>query len=71
MDVWSDHNLVPFMGVTAHQITVTEINTTVGPHTILKLQSYLIGFYCIPGYHTGDHLAQLLIYVLDRLNITQ
>ncbi len=71
MDVWSDQNLVPFMGVTAHRIAVTEINTTAGPRVVLKLQSYLIGFYRIPGRHTGDHLAQLLMYVLDRRNITQ
>lgn len=70
MDVWSDQNLVPFMGVTAHRIVVTEVNTAAGPRTLLKLCSYLIGFSRIPGRHTGDHLAQLLIYILDRLNIT-
>lgn len=57
------------MGITAHRIDMVEVNSPIGSWTLLRLRSYLIGFHCIPGQHTGQHLAQLLIYLLDRLEI--
>lgn len=69
MDIWSDENLSPFMGVTAHRIDMVEVNSPIGSRTVLRLRSYLIGFHRIPGRHTGQHLAQLLMYLLDRLGV--
>jgi hypothetical protein len=69
MDIWSDPNLLPFMGITAHRIDMMEVNSLAGTRTVLRLRSYLIGFHCIPGRHTGQHLARLLVSLLDRLEI--
>lgn len=70
MDIWSDTNLSPFMGVTAHWIDMTEINTPGGIRTTLKLKAYIIGFHRIPGRHTGQHLAQTLRFIVDRIGIS-
>lgn len=70
MDIWSDANLSPFMGVTAHRIDMTEVNTPAGIRTILKLKSYIIGFHPVPGRHSGRHLAQTLRSIVDRLGIS-
>ena len=70
MDMWSDPNLTPFMGVTAHWIEATEVQTPAGIDYILKLRSDLIGFHRVPGRHMGEHLAVAFLYVLDRVGIT-
>jgi hypothetical protein len=70
MDMWSDTNLTPFMAVTAHWIETTTVQTPQGPQHILKLQSDLIGFQRCPGRHTGEHLAQAFLHVLERIKIT-
>ncbi len=69
MDLWSDENLTPVRGVTAHRREMAEVSGLAGSRTILQLRSYLIGFHCLPGRHTGDHLTQGLTHVLDRLDI--
>ena len=70
MDMWSDTNLTPFMAVTAHWIEMTTVQTPQGPQHILKLRSDLIGFQRCPGRHTGEHLAQAFLHVLERIKIT-
>ena len=70
MDMWSDTNLTPFMAVTAHWIKTTTVQTPQGPQHILKLRSDLIGFQRCPGRHTGEHLAQAFLHVLERIKIT-
>jgi len=70
MDLWSDHNLRVFMGVTAHWIELTKIQTSTGIDYTLKLRSDLVGFYNVPGSHTSDHLAAAFLHVLDRIEIT-
>lgn len=67
MDMWSDENLTPFMGVTAHYINVDKAMGSMR----LQLRSHLIGFHEVLGRHTGQHLAQMLLHILDRLEITQ
>jgi hypothetical protein len=70
MDMWSDPNLTPFMAVTAHWIeSVSEPNLN-GLKTTLKLRADLIGFQRVPGRHDGEHLAQAILFITDRLNIT-
>ena len=65
----TDSNLVPFMAVTAHWIETKVKQTPQGPQYELKLQAKLIGFHHVPGCHTGEHLAQAFLYILDCLSI--
>lgn len=58
------------MAVTGHWIETVVRDTPQGPQYELKLRAELIGFHRVPGRHTGEHLAQALLYVLDRLSIT-
>lgn len=69
-DLWSDPNLAPFMAATAHWIEAVIHDTPQGAQYELKLRAELIGFHRVPGRHSGEHLAQALLYVLDRLSIT-
>ena len=69
-DMWSDPNLSAFMAVTSHWIETETIQTARGVQYHLKLRAELIGFHRVPGSHTGEHLAQALLYILDRLGIT-
>lgn len=71
MDMWSDPNLSPFMAVTAHWIEAQIEDTPIGPRQRLKLRADLIGFQRVPGRHTGEHLAQAFLYIIDRLAIAQ
>jgi len=68
-DMWSDMNLTPFMVVTAHWIKTTTVQMPQGPQHILKLWSDLIGFQRCPGHHTGEHLAQAFLHVLEGMGI--
>ena len=58
------------MAVTAHWIETTTIHTADGPQYILKLHADLVAFHHVPGRHTGDHLAEAFLHVLDRIGIT-
>ena len=69
MDVWTDPNRSPFMAVTAHWIQAIEENTHLGPRYVLRLQADLIGFYSMPGRHTGQHLAEAFMDILDQIDI--
>jgi hypothetical protein len=68
-DVWSDANLAPFMGVTAHWIQAVPSDNSNGEEYGLKLRADLIGFHQIPGRHDGEHLAATFVHILDRLEI--
>lgn len=70
MDMWSDPNLSPFMAVTAHWIKAVSKDTPDGKDFALELQADLIGFHRVPGSHTGEHLAQAFIHIVDRLSIS-
>jgi hypothetical protein len=70
MDLWSDLNRKPFMAITAHWIKGTPTNTIRGTELVLEYRADLIGFYECLGRHTGKHLANAFLYVLDRVGIT-
>ena len=70
MDVWSDPNLAPYMGVTAHWVAMGTDESIRGSAKRLILRSELIGFQRIPGSHTGEHLAHVLLSIVDRVNMT-
>ncbi len=59
------------MGVTAHWIEGVEVKTMTGTQKKLELRSDLVGFLNIPGRHTGKHLAECFMFILDRMNITE
>jgi hypothetical protein len=67
MDLWSDPNLTPYMAVMAHWLEATLIQTDKGPRYKLKLRTDLVGFHRVPGRHTGEHLAQAFMVIMDRL----
>lgn len=69
-DMWSDTNLSPFAAYTAHWIEGKTVQTIHGPQLTLTLRADLIGFQRVPGRHTGEHLAQAFLVVVDRLGIT-
>ncbi len=64
-DLWTDLNMHPFMAITCHWIQ----NQIVDGQAILHLHSDLVGFHHVPGCHTGEHLAEVFLYILDRLHI--
>ncbi|KAL4262028.1 Zinc finger BED domain-containing [Pleurotus pulmonarius] len=49
-------------------ICVTQ--TASGPRYLLRLRADLIGFHHIPGSHTGEHISNIFLFVLDRIQIT-
>jgi hypothetical protein len=59
------------MAVTAHWIQKHTVQTPHGPHETLSLQVDLIGFIAVPGSHTGDRLAEVFMFVINRLNIAK
>ena len=69
MDIWADPNRSPFMAVTAHWIQAIPEQTNQGVRYKLCLRADLIGFQSMPGRHTGPHLAEAFIQVLDCVNI--
>jgi hypothetical protein len=70
MDMWSDPNMSPFMAVTANWIGSNPDTPHSSNFVSLKLQSELIGFVNVPERHTGEHLAESFLYVLDRVQVT-
>jgi hypothetical protein len=53
------------MAVTAHWIAKAEQSS------ILVLRAALIGFHHVPGSHTGDLLATVILHLLDRAAVTE
>lgn len=61
-DIWSRGNLEPYMAITAHYF--------VNQSGRLTLQSRLIAFRILHGSHTGLHMADLCMNVLEEFEIT-
>ncbi len=70
-DMWMDQSQRSFMAITAHWVQSKTISMPVGPRKQLTFHSALVGFLQVPGRHTGEHLAQAFIFVLDRLQIAE
>ena len=70
MDLWSDPNYIPYMGVTSHWIQGVTMETADGTKIILKLRADLIRFQHVPGHHDGTHLTSAFIYITDHVRIT-
>ena len=59
------------MAVTGHWIETKIVHTAKGPHHILKLHSELIAFHHLEGRHSGSHLAETFVSVLERYKVTK
>ena len=63
--------MTPYMAVTAHWIqSVRTEHVSCPPTEELVLRADLIGFHHLPGHHTGRHIAQLFLYITDRVGVT-
>ena len=54
------------MAVTAHWL---EGKSTQGQQQKINLHVDLVGFLLVPGLHTGEHLAEEFLFIIDRLNL--
>ena len=58
------------MAVTAHWIQAVKVEHASGPPTEeLVLCADLIGFCHLPGHHTGKHIVQLFMFVIERIGV--
>jgi hypothetical protein len=69
MDIWTDLNMKAYMAVTAHWLQNISLQHSETLQSKLTLHSDLIGFVHIPGSHTGERLAKVFLYILDRINL--
>jgi hypothetical protein len=59
------------MAITAHWVQSVTVEHPSGPPTEeLVLRADLVGFHHLPGHHTGKHMAQLFLFVTDRIGVT-
>ena len=63
-DVWSNANLASYLALTAHWISLDEAKGR------LELRTALIGFHRLKTRHTGQNLAEAILELLDRANVT-
>ena len=61
-DIWSSATLMSYLAVTSHWIA-REGNS-------LVLKAALIGFHRITKVHTGKNIADAILSLMDRANIT-
>jgi hypothetical protein len=69
MDVWTDLDQKAYMAVTAHWLQKASLQHSGNLQSKLTLRSDLIGFVHIPGSHTGERLAEVFVFILDRIKL--
>jgi hypothetical protein len=62
--VWTDLDMKGYMAVTAHWLQRASLQQ---PN--LTLRSDLIGFVHVPGSHTGEHLAEVFLFILNCIKL--
>jgi hypothetical protein len=67
--MWSDPDLKPYMAVTAHWVESVQSKGT--QKKKLTLRADLIGFVHVPGSHTGDRLAQVFYFIINRMGLVK
>jgi len=67
-DMWSDPDLKPYMAITAHWLELVQLK---GGQKKLNLRADLIGFMHVPGSHTGERLAQVFYFIINRMGLTK
>ena len=70
MDLWTDINMKAYMAVTAHWLQQVSLQSE-RLQSKIHLRSDLIGFVHVPGSHTGERLAKVFLYIIDRLDISK
>lgn len=65
LDIYTKRGGDPFLSLTDHRITVDPEE----PHK-WKLECDQIGFEHVLGSHTGENIAEAVVLVLDRFDIT-
>jgi hypothetical protein len=61
MDIWSDPDRKAYMAVTAHWMEYHQKH--------INLRADLLGFVNVAGSHTGERLAEVFLFIIDRLGI--
>ena len=69
MDIWSDPDLKSYMAIRAHWVECQPLQTSQISQQKIGLRADLIGFINVLGSHTGEHLAQVFLFIIDRLGI--
>ena len=64
IDMWTDLNKTPYMAVTAHWLEQVSLQ-----QQKVNLCTDLISFVHVPGTHTGKHLAEVFLWVIDYLKL--
>lgn len=64
MDCWTDPNSTPFVAVTAHWICPDRDGR-------LVMRANAIAFRHLPGSHTGKHIAEAIMEILDQAGVTK
>jgi hypothetical protein len=57
------------MAITAHWTSYQAKKTSQGFCNTISLRSELIAFHCVPNRHTGDHLVEVFLNILERYQI--
>jgi hypothetical protein len=57
------------MAVTAHWMECQALQVSQTLQSRINLRADLLGFIHVPGSHTGDRLAEVLLFIIDRLQI--
>jgi hypothetical protein len=65
MDIWSDQIHRPYLALMAHWIAMIA-----GTTSSLQLDVALIAFHRLHGDHDGESLADLVLQLLDRDEVT-
>jgi hypothetical protein len=68
-DIWPDPDRKPYMAVTAYWMKHQPLQVSQTLQHRISLRADLIGFIHMPGSHTGAHLAEMFLYILNRLQI--
>ncbi|KAF8479842.1 hypothetical protein JB92DRAFT_2837756 [Gautieria morchelliformis] len=70
MDLWDNKSMCAYGAVTAHYLCCGSVSTSLDGRGELALHSTLIGFLPLPGFHFSQDLAKGLLFITDRVNIT-
>ena len=66
--MWSDPNLKSYMAVTAHWLELTVLQD--GQRKV-NLRTDFIGFMHVPGSHSGDRLADVFYFIINRVGLAK
>ncbi|KAN0135742.1 hypothetical protein V8E53_006633 [Lactarius tabidus] len=63
-DIWSNANLAAYLALTSHWISQDKLTGH------LTIKATLISFHCIKKRHTGVNIANTILELLDRADVT-